>query len=161
VAVYSVRGLAAATTAAANQSVITLWNPSSTALLEILELGVTPNTQTGGGPSSRLMIRHVSTRGTAGSTVTPDADNAWDAATAPASGALVDLSNYSVQPTFLPQMLVASFSGVAGSGGWQYVFVPPYPDYPLVVPPGKGITAMTASAVGWPESEVYVAWEED
>jgi hypothetical protein len=161
VAVYSVRGLAAATTAAANQSVITLWNPSSTALLEILELGVTPNTQTGAGTSSRLMLRHVSTQGTPGSTVTPDADNAWSGGTAPASGAVVNLSNYSVQPTFLPQMLVAGFSGVPGSGGWQYVFVPPFPDHGLIVPPGEGLTAMTASAVGWPESEVYVVWEED
>jgi hypothetical protein len=151
--VYSVRGFTAATAASADQVVCALWNPASAQRIKVLEFGFYKT----GILSKNPNIVNITTRGTPGSTVTPDADNGWDASDIPPSGALLDLAAYSVQPTLgSPRLGGAYHTGLTGGEASGYVWV--FADG-LMVPPGKGFALLSRDA-SCSASEVYYVWEE-
>ena len=155
--VYSVNGFTTATASAANKAICALWNPSSTRRIKVLEVGVYRTGTTGTGPQ----LRRISVRGTPGSTVTPDGDNAWHDPDAPPSGALLDLAEYTVAPTFdTPNLYgaILTFGGAAGSGGSGEVWVM---RGGLSVPPGAGLAVQNRLTEIWAASEVYYVWEEN
>jgi hypothetical protein len=94
---YAVAGIAGA--AGANPiPVAVLWNPATSTRSLYIVSSIVSTSEAAGGAVFTTM-RRVSSRGTPGSTVTPDADNAFDRSAAPPSGALLDLATYSVTPT--------------------------------------------------------------
>jgi hypothetical protein len=151
--VFSARGFTAATAATADHAITTLWNPDSAKRIKLIEAGLF---KAGAGTSgdSLYMIR-TSTRGTAGTTVTPDADNAWDGDDIPSSGALMDLAAFSGQPTLQGPGLFGWVAGAASASG----FIWPCPRG-IWIPPGKGIALCQRAATIWPTSEAYFEWEE-
>ena len=154
--IYSVRGLAATTAVSADVAVAQLWNNSSTEYIKVLECGST----VAGTTHARCYFSRSTARGTAGSTITPDADNAWDSNKAPSSGALMDLSSFSAQPTLATPPLHGfhvGASGVGGSGGAGFIYA--FPDG-IVIPPSDGFVIVNGDAVGWGQSECFFVWEE-
>lgn len=154
--VYSVRGRSAETAVTADHCVVQLWNPSAVRKIRLLEFGAHLNTAL--GTVSSAILRRTSARGTPGSTVTPDINNAWDHDIAPPSGALMDLSAFSVQPTLIvSDMWALRASAATGSAAWGWVWSNPAG---IWVNPGNGIAFIKDSAAAWRISEVYVVWEE-
>lgn len=151
--VFSARGFNAATAATADHALFGVWNPDSAKRIKVLELGVF---KSGAGVAAdSVYVCRSTARGTAGSTVTPDADNAWDGDDIPASGWLLDLSSYSVQPTKgSPNLWGWVAAAVAGSG-----IIWPTPRG-IWVPPGTGLVVAQRVATAWPASEVYAVVEE-
>lgn len=151
--IYAVRGFTAATAATADVAICSLWNPDSTDSMTVLEMGLF---KAGAGASTdSLYVERITARGTAGSTVTPDGDNAWGNLVTPPSGALLDLASYSGQPTSsTPPMFGWVAANVAGAG-----FQWPTPRG-IKIPPGAGVSMAIRVAAAWPTSEVYFVWEE-
>ena len=160
--VYSVRGFAASTgTAASDLAIANLWNPDANQRLEVLEIGLFSAGTTG----SAVNLARTTTEGTAGSTVTPDADNCWDTHDVPASGCRLGLSLFSAQPTKATGRLMAiqlrdTGATVAGSSSIGFVWTSPYG---IWVPPGTGlcITSKDSDFVQFSTAEVYFVWEEN
>lgn len=101
-----------------------LHNPSTTKDIWVVECGIW-HAAIGG---SRHTICVSTQRGTAGSTVTPGADNCLDGDDAPQSGALLDLGAYSAEPSAFgtPRLLSYHKQGTAtGSEGAGYVWAFP------------------------------------
>lgn len=125
------------TTTSANEPLGALWNPSGTRRIRIAAIscfiGDFMST-----PGDRLLISRISARGTPGSTVTLDEDSAGDGSSAPPSGAVLDLAEYTVLPTLLPPPLLPPFTPQGGSGGEGGGFYVPFPRG-LTVPPGAGV----------------------
>ena len=151
--VYSVSGFTAAT-ASATDAVFGLWNPDGAQRITVLEAGFYVNEIT----SARMCIRRTSARGTAGSTVTPDADNNWSGQDVPPSGALLDLAAYSVQPTNAGILHGIRKSATTGSAGVGHVFNFTYGG--VTIPPGRGIVVRNLDAFVAGPVECYVVWEE-
>jgi hypothetical protein len=150
---FSVRGLTVATAATADHAIAALWNPDSLKRIKVFETGIFKTA--GGTAGDSLYITRITARGTAGSTVTPDADNAWDADDVPASGALLDLAAYSVQPTLgTPRM----FGWVASAGAGAGIIWPT--PRGISIPPLGGLALVQRAATIWPVSEVYFCWTE-
>lgn len=107
-----------------------LWNPSTDKVLYVVRTMINAAGTTSGRP--RLM--HITTRGTPGATVTPDADNSMDASgIAPPSGALIDLSSYTVDPTGQPPPKF--YFNISASGGMaEHRFA-----QPIAVAAGTGL----------------------
>lgn len=150
---YSVRGFTAATAATADHAIFGLWNPDTLKRIKVLELGLF---KAGAGTANdSVYLCRTTARGTAGSTVTPDADNAWYNDDVPSSGALLDLAAYSVQPTKgTPNLWGWVAAAVAASG-----FIWPTPRG-IWIAPGTGIAIVQRAATIWPTSECYAVWEE-
>jgi len=151
--VYSVRGFSAATAATADHCIAELWNPHASKRISLLEVGLFK--AGAGAANDSLYLCRTTAKGTAGSTVTPDADNAWLGDTAPVSGATMELSAFSVQPTkATPNLFGWVAAASAGSG-----FIWPTPRG-LQIPFGTGLALCIRAAAAWPTSEVYFEWEE-
>ena len=122
---FLVRGLAGSTSDFGGvQAFASLWNPHSTRAILVLE--VTGMMDESGGTGLNWLLRRITARGTPGSTITPDADNDRSMASAPPSGALLDLANYGAnQPTFSSPDLkgLAPMSNNIGGG-----FLWPFPE---------------------------------
>lgn len=150
---YSVRGRTVATAATANHSVATLWNPHATARLVVYEFGLCAAAAPAAGAS--FYLRRATARGTPGSTVTPGIQHSLARAIAPPSGALLDLATYSAQPTFEADGFLGwVLAAVAASG-----IIVPIPRG-IEVPPGAGLSIVTAAAIAVPASEVWFGWQE-
>jgi len=157
VALYSVRGFSAATAATADHAIAQLWNPAATDRIRLYECGLFVASAT----RERSYICRTSTTGTAGSTVTPDADNCWDANKGPDSGALLYLAAFTVQPTKLTPELWGCELGLSGTGGGAgsgYTWT--FPDG-LDVPAGTGVAMVNATAIAFGASECYFHWGEE
>jgi hypothetical protein len=157
VGVFSVRGFSATSANVANGALGGFWNPDSVQRVKVLEVSVFQAALTG-VVSKKYLVR-TTTRGTAGSTITPDADNAWEEEDIPASGALLDLAAYSVEPTLAsPPMFGMCLVGASSLGaGFGYVWLMPSG---LWLPPGTGLAICDQIGANGPTSEIYVAWEE-
>lgn len=150
---YSARGVTAATAATIDHAVAALWNPDTAKRIKLLELGLFK--AGAGAANDGLYLTRITARGTPGSTITPDADNAWSGDDVPSSGALVDLAAYSVQPTrATPPLWGWIAAAVAASG-----VIWPTPRG-IWIPPGTGLALCQRTATAWPISEVYFCWEE-
>jgi hypothetical protein len=132
-----------------------LWNPHSTQRIKLLSWGLFK--EAAGTAADGARWRRSTARGTPGSTVTPDVDNHSERAIAPPSGALFDLSAFSVQPTLDASELgqgwiAAAFAAAGGIFTWPGG---------VVIPPGTGLALVQTKATIWPISEVSVYWLED
>ena len=151
--VYSVRGRTVATAATLDHGVATLWNPHATQRLVVYEVGLCAAAAPAAGAS--FYLRRSTARGTAGSTVTPAIQQAFARAVAPPSGALLDLATYTGQPTFEAGGFMGwVLAAVAASG-----IIVPIPRG-IEVPPGAGLSIVTAAGVAVPASEVWFGWQE-
>lgn len=150
---HYVRGFTVATAATADHTICALWNPHSTRRIKIVEFTLFKAGAGTANDSARLV--RITARGTAGSTVTPDADNSSESDSTSPAGALLDLSAYSVQPTLAsPGMWGWVSAAVAGAG-----FTYPIPRG-IIVPPGAGLAFVQRAATIWPTSEVSFAFED-
>jgi hypothetical protein len=150
---YRVNGLTAATVATDAHAVCALWNPHATQRIKVVEISLVALVAPGAGAGVEL--RRITTRGTAGSTVTPAIQQHDARGIAPPSGALLDLAAYTVQPTLEAGGLWAWILGaVIGSG-----FIYPMP-LGLVIPPGSGVALINRAAIVVPSSEVTYVWQE-
>lgn len=150
--VFSVRGFTAATAATADHSLAELWNNNTTKAIKVLEVGVSKAGGAGAAGDS-LYICRTTARGTAGSTVTPDADNSWELAGS--TSTLLDLAAFSVQPTkAAPNMWGWTAAAVAGAG-----IIWPTPRG-IWIPQSGGLAIVQRAATAWPTSEVYFVYEE-
>src|SRR4029077_9508147 len=92
---YTVRGVTALTATTIDTPIFSVWNPHATQRIKLIQWGVF---KTGAGAAGdALRLRRISTRGTAGSTVTPVIAHHSENAIAPPSGFLLDLAQYTVQ----------------------------------------------------------------
>lgn len=150
---YSVRGRNSATAATADHAVAALWNPHATQRIMVVQWQLFCQTAPGAGLAYRF--RRITTRGTPGSTVTPDRNNHSIYGVAPPSGALLDLGAYSVQPTeagefagsYVPAAIIAS--GIVLNLG------------NIEVPPGTGLALVQVAATASPVFEHVPSWRED
>jgi len=150
---YSVRGRTVATAATQDHGVATLWNPHATTRLVVYEVGLCATAAPAAAAS--FYLRRASARGTAGSTVTPGIQHNFARGIAPPSGALLDLATYTGQPTFETGGFMGwVLAAVAASG-----IIVPIPRG-IEVPPGAGLSIVTAAAVAVPASEVWFGWQE-
>lgn len=149
---YAVGGRTTATAATADNVAAALWNPSGSKSIEVVEVHLTKITATADNHS---LIR-TSTRGTQSTTVTPDADNAYNRQVTPASGAVLDVA-YSAQPTVQGPALARQNLPAAVGAGFMWVF-----DRPIIVPAGTGlaIAVPTGLSVAIVASDVTFVWDE-
>lgn len=128
--------------ASTNRCLAAIWNPHASRALILLhaewwQADASPGT-------SNLGLVRISTQGTPGSTVTPDADNDYRRKVAPATGALLNLGDFSVQPTVQgPYMKRAHVSGPASGAGSGIAWVL---SRGLFVPAGTGIAIVTTTS---------------
>jgi len=152
---YRVSGTTAATAATDQHAIAAIWNPHATKSIIVRELALVAFAAPGAGAG--FLVRRISARGTAGSTVTPGAVNETDEdpGTVPQSGYLLDLAAYSVQPTIIAGDLDAwVFAAVAASG-----IIKPYPEG-IWVGAGRGLALVNRAAIAFPTSEVSFLTEE-
>ncbi len=155
--VYSVRGFSPSFSGNTDDGFAHLWNPDTAQRLRVIEFGY--HNASAGTSTQRFRLFRTTGRGTPGSTVTPDADNAWDVNDSPPSGALLDLAVFTIQPTKADPGLQGIHHSTGGTGtpGTGFVY---RPDRPLWVPPGTGLLLAYGSIDFWPSCEVYVVWYE-
>lgn len=150
---FSVAGRSAATTATANHCGGALWNPSATKSIFVTQLSGSKTVAT----VDNIGLVRISARGTAGSTVTPVAQNDYSFDAVPPSGALLDLGAYTAQPTIV----------AAGAYIWKWNtpaaigsgFILPFPK-PLEIPAGAGLAIVTPPAVILQPYDYTFWWEE-
>lgn len=149
---YAVAGRNAATDATADDSVATLWNPSSTRHLWVVEMFIF-NTTAG---SANVTICRQSTRGTPASTVTPDIDNDLEHDLAPPTAAVLDLGNYSAEGTKLAPDLEDYFTAATIGAGIRWN----WRARPIRVKPGQGLTILNFTTTSVPVCSVGAKWQE-
>lgn len=148
---YAVAGRSTATDANANDAIAALHNDHGTKSIYVREMWIFHTAATAGN----LGIVRTSTAGTPASTVTPDADNAFDRRATPPSGCDLNLGNFTAEPTKQgPNMYQAALAAQIGVG-MTYVFA-----QPLEVPAGTGIAFITSTAAAYPASDVTFVWDE-
>ncbi len=147
---YAVGGRA--TGGGAGESLAALWNPHATQMLRVTYIAIAENSIT--APQS-VTLRRTTTRGTPASTITPDADNAYDFRSAPPSGALLDLGDFTVAPTLAAAVLWRWTASAAQGCGAEDRFPC------LCVPAGTGLALVDAAALAWTSaSDLTFTWEE-
>lgn len=150
---YAVRGRTAATAATAGHAIAQLWNAHTTKRIAVTEVVVF---KAGAGTANdAIQLQRTTIRGTAGSTVTPDIDNNYDADLAPPSGPLLDLAAFTGQPTLATPGLKGWVAAAVAASGIVF----PIPRE-IVIPAGTGLAIIQVAATAWPASEVSVEWVE-
>lgn len=150
---HYVRGFTVATAATANHAIASLWNPHATRRIRVVEIAIF---KAGAGTANdSLYLERITARGTAGSTITPDADNSSEADSTSPAGALLDLAAFSVQPTLAsPGMYGWVAPAVAGAG-----IIIPLPRG-ITIPAGAGLAVLQRAATIWPTSEITFEFED-
>lgn len=155
---FAVAGLSGATAATANHFSCNLWNPSATRSLWLVEMHMEQD-----GQAAQVPLRcfnRSTTRGTAGSTVTPVSANDSGNELTPDTGAVLDMSTFSVQPTIAAGPLIRA-QWVAGSSvvqGSSTTYI--LPGRGIRVPPGTGVGWTTETAVVFPTTRYYFVFYE-
>ena len=148
---YSVSGRNAATGASVDQAGAVLWNASAIKVIYCREI----SGFTSSAVAWALQLIRTSTRGTPGSTVTPDIDNNRDRLLAPQSTCVLDLGLFSSAPTVQgPAMARTHLGAVIGSAfGWIF-------DPPIAIPAGTGLAIANVPATASPTVDWTFVWEE-
>jgi hypothetical protein len=150
-ATYSVAGFTGAQTVS-DRPLAVLWNPSANKRIKLVEFGF----YRAGTAGTGAFVQRTSTRGTVGSTVTPDADNAWGTAIAPPSGAVLDLAEFAAGPSANGVLASTQFASTTGTEGFGHVFLW---GLGLMIPPGRGVM-IRSNPVTISQCWVYAVWEE-
>jgi hypothetical protein len=148
---YSAAGRTTATAATADNFGAALWNPDANRALYVKTVSWFKVTAT----ADYAGLVRISARGTQSSTVTPDADNAYDRAAAPPSACVLDIA-YSGQPTAATPYLVRMALPAAIGASWVWVFS----GMGLRVPAGTGLGVATPVATILQAADVTFEWEE-
>lgn len=149
---YSVSGRSVATSATANEPAAMLWNGSGAKDIRVREIQWTKVT----GTLDRMQIARFSTRGTPGSTVTPDIDNDYDRLLGPPSGCTLDLGDFTGTAAVIqdPALATINLPGVVATG-FSLIFDPP-----IRVPAGTGLAVATPTAAAVVAGDVVFVWDE-
>lgn len=148
---HRVGGRSAATAATADHAAAAIWNPHASISLFVKEIAVVKTVATA---DNHGLIR-TTTRGTAGSTVTPDADNDDNRRGTNGPGALLDLAAFTVQPTLQTPYLARSNLAAAIGAGFIWVF----DESGIEVPAGTGLAIVTPPAVILQPSDITVVFK--
>ena len=109
---YSVAGRSAAPSAGGDPYAV-FWNPSTTKTIYLVGVELSAE-----NVQAHWAYQRCSTRGTPGSTVTPDIDNDYNRAVAPQSGAELNLADFTVLPTLQgPRQMKANTTNDGGAYG--------------------------------------------
>lgn len=133
---YSVGGRSVATAATDEIPAANFWNPATNKRLWVVEISVSKTVATIDNPA----IQRTSTIGTAGSTVTPDIDNAYERDFAPPSGCVLDLDWSAIPTVALPhlkRMHMANNEGMAEDMVFRWPGI--------CVPPGTGLQTVSTT----------------
>jgi len=132
---YAVAGRGAAT-ATSGDAIAQLWNPSGGEAISVWSY--TAYNVSGVNILGELV--RTTARGTAGSTTTPDLDNHFGQRATPSSAPVLDLSNFSTEPTAAsPRLIRNNGNPAAGSPlGWDL-------PVPITVPPNSGLAHLITS----------------
>lgn len=150
---YSVAGRSAATAATADQAAGHLWNPAAARSIYVVEVWCFNTAAVGMNPG---LVRTSTIGTTPGTTVTPDADNAFDRLVAPASGATLYLATFATYPVVQgPYMHRENLPAAAGTG-----LVWSFQDFPIEVPAGTGLAVATPVATALQASDLTYTWDE-
>lgn len=155
-ALHRVRGRASGLGATAELVVAQVWNPSTTRRIYVLEfagLAASSPSNVAGGH-----LRRSTARGSGPtSTQTPTADHADERDAAPDSGWVLDLGNFTTQPTLvaLPSHFGWLIRETAASG-----FAYRMSEFGICVPPGTGLCLCQNQAEQWDEPEISVVVDD-
>lgn len=145
---YAVAGQAAAPSASGEPYAV-LWNPSTTKRLYVEQVVIEDPHAT---ILSRPGLVRCTTRGTPGSTITPDADNSLDSSgIAPPSGAELNLADFTVSPTLQPPRL--NIYNISFTGGSIHIILGD-----LAIPAGTGLCIECVANLA--TNDVTVVWGE-
>jgi hypothetical protein len=150
---YSVGGDGAATAATADQSGAHLWNPHATKSIYIREVHCFSTAATAQAPA---LVRTTSAGTTPGTTVTPDADNAWDRRAVPPSGCILYLATFATYPTVATPYLARTHLPAAIGAAVMWSFL----DEPIEVPAGTGLGVTTPIATALQANRYSFVWDE-
>jgi hypothetical protein len=150
---YSVGGRSAATAATADQSAGHLWNPHATKSIYVREIWFFKTVATVDNPG---LVRTTTIGTTPGTTVTPDADNAFDRRAAPPSVSVLYLAAFATYPVIAgPYMHRENLPAAIGAGlVWSFY------DEPIEVPAGTGLAVATPVAVILQPADLTFVWDE-
>jgi hypothetical protein len=149
---YIVGGRSAATAATARHVAANVWNPHASDRIRIKEIWVCITT----AGVANIGVARTTTRGTPGSTVTPDIDNDTVRGAAPNSGFLLDLAAFTAQPTVDGSDLLRW--NLPAAIGAAVIFS--FREKPTEVPAGTGLAVITATAVVFPASDFTFVVED-
>lgn len=150
---YSVGGRCAALPAVTQSPLGVLWNPHATKDIYVVSLSCFRSTL---GAASQYIWLRTTTRGTPGSTVTPDIDNDVERLLAPISGAVLDLAAYTVEPTKVGDPASHQIVPSTAIGDGQELFF----NSPIRVPAGTGLATVQAGATGGRICDIAFSWDE-
>ena len=151
-AIFSVRGRGTNTSGNIGDCIGQLWNDDATETITVVEFWV----WRGGLTGNRVEMCRSTARGTAGSTVTPDADNAWDNLAGPTTSVLLDLPSFTTDPTVAGPALM-NWNNATGTDSMGIAWATAGG---INVPPGTGIAFLSLTATVYTASEVTFVWEE-
>ena len=145
----------AATAATADQSGVHLWNPHSTKWIYVREIHVFTTAATAQHPG---VIRTSTIGTTPATTVTPDADNAFDRSAAPASGCVLYSAAFSggyptVQGPYMYRAIIPAAIGAAIMWSWL-------DGTGIGVPPGTWLAVATPIATALQANRYSYVWDE-
>jgi hypothetical protein len=130
-----------------------LWNPDANKWLYLREVHVFTTVATAQHPG---LVRTTTIGTTPGTTVNPDADNAFDRAVAPSSSADLYAGTFATDPAVAgPYLTRAIIPGAIGAAVmWSFL------DEPIGIPPGTGIGVATPIATALQLNRYTFIWDE-
>jgi len=158
--VYYCGGQTNATSATA--PIAHLWNPSSTRSLMVFLIGMTRRST--GTATDTMKVERTSTRGTGAATHTPNSNQHVTRRSAPASGAVIDIANFSVSPTQQVGQLFQQIQQLRGQSGFLWTVptegVDGFIDISkcIEVPPSTGILIEFTASITSEGREFNFGW---
>jgi hypothetical protein len=150
---YGVGGRNAVTAATINHCIGALFNPHATKSIYVI---LFTYTKISGAASDIRYVQRITTRGTPGSTITPDIDNDYDRLLAPISGAVLDLAAYTVQPTLAAPDLFRPKTLADTPGGIEELY---FGEQGICLPAGTGIGLFQGAATPV-VADLSFVWDE-
>lgn len=150
---YVVGGKAAATAATADHAIAGVWNASTSKRIKVTEIHAFAITAV----AIELVVRRTTARGTPGSTITPTSVNEMEQVANPASGFLLDLAAYTVQPTLAGTTNDLYGTQIPAAIGAGIMFQ--CADFGIEIPAGSGI-ALTSRVAAAAQCRVTVVVED-
>lgn len=153
---FSIAIRSGTTTAAADELLCNLWNPSSSRSLWVLEYQCHLSGVIAALDPWRFC--RTTTIGTnPGGVATPDLDNDWEREITPQTGAVLYISNWTTEPVLaLPELVRYATPTTSSNHGCTWLFG----EEGIRVPPGTGLGVSTTGAVAAPQVEQSFRFRE-
>jgi hypothetical protein len=149
---YSVAGRSGATAGTIDHCIGALWNPHATKTIWVVSVEYSKLV---GAVTGWEYAARTTTKGTVGSTITPDIDNDHERLVAPISGAVLDLAAYSVQPTREGPDSFHFMSSGANAGAIHELWF----NEPIAIPHGTGLGIFQGTA-STRSGDITFVWDE-